>query len=65
MIIEEPSVSDNALLPISAAATLLQVSTRTLLRHIEAGHLKCKLRKCDNRRVFTGRELKRYWGAQY
>lgn len=61
----EPTIPDTGLFSISEAAKVLQVSTRTLLRHIEAQHLKFKVRKCDNRRVFTGRELKRYWGAQY
>lgn len=65
MIIEEPKIGDTALLSLAAAAKLLQVCPKTLLRHIESGHLKCKLRKYNNRRVFTGRELKRFWGAQY
>lgn len=65
MIIEEPKIGDTALLSITDAAALLHVSTKTLQRHVAAGNLKCRLRKCNNRRVFTGRELKRFWGAQY
>lgn len=65
MTTSEPNVPDTGLYSITEAAEILGISTRTILRHVNAQMIRCKIRKCNNRRVFTGREIKRYWGAQY
>lgn len=60
---EKPKIGDEALYSITEAAEILRVSRRTLLRHTKMNKISSKIRKCNNRRVFTGREIKRYWGA--
>lgn len=61
----EPKVSDSGWYDTGQTALALGVDRRTIARHTEKGYIKCKVRKCNNRRVYSGREIKRYWGAQY
>jgi len=61
----EPKVNDAGWYNVNETAQALEVDRKTVLRHTEKGYIKCKVRKCNNRRVYSGREIKRYWGAQY
>lgn len=61
----EPNVSDGGWYDVAATAAALGIDRSTVARHTLKGYIKCKVRKCNNRRVYSGREIKRYWGAQY
>ena len=60
MVFEEPSISDSARYPITAAAKVLGICPHTLRTHLRAGRIRCSF-NAKGRKVFTGKELKRYW----
>lgn len=55
----------SGLYPISVAADILGISRRTLLRHTDAGFIKCRIKRESGRKVYSGRELIRYHEASY
>ena len=65
MVTEEPNVSDTARYSVTQAAEVMGVNRRTILRHTDAGYLKCNYRRTNQRKFYFGKELKRYWKAQY
>ena len=65
MINEEPNIKDNSRYSISETAEILGVHRRTILRHTEAGYIKCGYYRTNQRKFYFGKEIKRYWKAQY
>lgn len=61
MTVIEPNISDGARLPIGKAAQVLGISRETLRLHTDEGRLKCRFNPATKRRVYSGREIKRYW----
>ena len=61
MIYTEPDIDDNARVPITIAAQLLGIHRSTLLEHTQNGYIKCMFHKVNKRRLYQGKELKRYW----
>lgn len=61
MIYAEPDIDDNARVPIGKAAQLLGIHRSTLLEHTQNGYIKCMFHKVNKRRLYQGKELKRYW----
>ena len=53
------------LYPIGVAAEIVKKSRRTLLRHTEAGFIKCQFDKYNGRKKYRGSELLRYYEAHY
>ena len=61
MTYTEPDIDDNARGPIGKAAQLLGIHRSTLLEHTQNGYIKCMFHKVNKRRLYQGKELKRYW----
>ena len=61
MTYTEPDIDDNARVPIGKAAQLLGIHRSTLLEHTQNGYIKCMFHKVNKRRLYQGKELKRYW----
>lgn len=55
-----PDVPDNSRYPIGKAATILGISRDTLRKYTEEGKIKCGFRRENNRRFYTGSEIKRF-----
>jgi DNA-binding transcriptional MerR regulator len=60
---QEPNIKDEERLPIGEAARLLEMSRDTLRKHTDEGYVKCIFNRVNKRRVYQGKELKRYWRA--
>jgi len=61
----EPNISDGARYGLKEAAELLQVHRNTLYNHTKRRLIRCGYRRTNGRPFYTGRELKRYWKAQW
>jgi predicted site-specific integrase-resolvase len=60
---EEPKIKDEARIGIGAAAQLLGISRETLRNHTNNGHIRCSFHRVSKKRMYLGREIKRYWKA--
>lgn len=58
---EEPKVTDNGRYTVMETCEALGIHRNTLRRWLQAGKIKCKFRRIDNRKVFEGREIKKLW----
>jgi len=65
MTTTEPNVSETGRYPIGETAKLLGLNRTTVWRHVELGNIKPGTRKSNDRKFFTGREIKRFWNSQY
>lgn len=65
MVNTKPQIPDTANYSISEASQILNISRTTLLRHTNDGFVRCKFRKQNKRKFYTGAELKRYWSLTY
>ncbi len=61
MTTTEPNVPDTSRYGVTEAANILGIARSTLRLHSDAGFIRYGIRRCNGRRVYTGRELKRYW----
>lgn len=57
----EPKVADAGRYTVMETCKALEIHRNTLRRWVQAGKLKCKLRKIDGRKVFEGKDIKRVW----
>ena len=58
---EEPLVSDTGRYTITQASEALGMHRNTLRRYWKQGKIKALFRKSDNRKLFTGLEIKKLW----
>lgn len=57
----EPKVADNGRYTVTETCKALGIHRNTLRRWVQAGKMKVKFRRIDNRKVFEGSEIKRAW----
>lgn len=57
----EPDIADDARVSIGKAAQLLGIHRSTLLSHTNNGYIKCIFHRVNKRRLYLGKEIKRYW----
>nr|DAW37567.1 MAG TPA: helix-turn-helix domain protein [Caudoviricetes sp.] len=58
---EEPKVADAGRYTMTETCKLLGIHRNTLRRWVQAGKMKVKFRRIDNRKVIEGAEIKRAW----
>lgn len=58
---EEPKVADAGRYTITETCKVLGIHRNTLRRWVQAGKMKVKFRRIDNRKVIEGAEIKRAW----
>lgn len=63
MITTPPDVIDSAKYELREAAKALGVSPSTIDKWTRKGVLKCRIRKANGRRYWTGADLLRVWMA--
>lgn len=63
MIEREPIVDVNGKYELLAVSSILQVSRSSVLRWTKKGLMRCNVRRCNNRKVWSGSEILRFWRA--
>lgn len=58
---EEPKVADAGRYTMTETCKVLGIHRNTLRRWLQAGKIKVKFRRIDNRKVFEGSEIKKVW----
>lgn len=58
---EEPNVADAGRYTMTETCKVLGIHRNTLRRWLQAGKMKVKYRRIDNRKVIDGAEIKRAW----
>ena len=58
---EEPKVADAGRYTMTETCKVLVIHRNTLRRWLQAGKMKVKFRRIDNRKVIEGAEIKRAW----
>ena len=58
---EEPKVADAGRYTMTETCKVLGIHRNTLCRWLQAGKMKVKFRRIDNRKVIEGAEIKRAW----
>lgn len=58
---EEPKVADAGRYTMTETCKVLCIHRNTLRRWLQAGKMKVKFRRIDNRKVIEGAEIKRAW----
>lgn len=63
MVNEEPTVSPTSQYSIGEAAKILGIHRNTLRKYTNTGPagIRCKFKKSNNRKVFTGFEIVKFW----
>lgn len=57
----EPKVADAGRYAMTETCKALGIHRNTLRRWVQAGKMKVKFRRIDNRKVIDGAEIKRAW----
>lgn len=57
----EPKVADAGRYTMTETCKALGIHRNTLHRWVQAGKMKVKFRRIDNRKVIDGAEIKRAW----
>jgi predicted site-specific integrase-resolvase len=57
----EPKVADAGRYTMTETCKALDIHRNTLRRWVQAGKMKVKFRRIDNRKVIEGKEIKRAW----
>ena len=57
----EPKVADAGRYTMTETCKALGIHRTTLRRWVQAGKMKVKFRRIDNRKVIEGAEIKRAW----
>lgn len=57
----EPKVADAGRYTMAETCKALGIHRNTLRRWLQAGKMKVKFRRIDNRKVIEGAEIKRAW----
>lgn len=63
MVNYEPPVSVGRRYTIEETSSLLGIHRHTLRRYTKQGKIKCSIRRSDNRKFYSGREIVRFWKA--
>lgn len=63
MVKNKPNIHPDARLELKEAAAVMQVQKGTILRWTNSGKLKCSIRRANNRRVWSGKDLISFWRA--
>ena len=58
---EEPKVADAGRYTMTETCKVRGIHRNTLRRWLQAGKMKVKFRRIDNRKVIEGAEIKRAW----
>ena len=58
---EEPKVADTGRYTMTETCKVLGIHRNTLRRRLQAGQIKDKLRRNDNRKLFEGSDMKKDW----
>ena len=58
---EEPNVAEAGRYTMTETCKVLGIHRNTLRRWLQAGKMKVKFRRIDNRKVIEGAEIKRAW----
>ena len=58
---EEPKVADAGRYTMTETCKVLGIHRNTLRRWLQAGKMKVKFRRIDNRKVIESAEIKRAW----
>lgn len=61
MITTEPDVKLTDKYSVTQTSKLLDISRQTIYRDMNSGNLKFKLSKSNNRRILSGKDIKKYW----
>lgn len=61
----EPKVADAGRYTMTETCKVLGIHRNTLRRWLQAGKIKVKFRRIDNRKVFEGSEIKKSGGLPY
>lgn len=61
----EPKVADAGRYTMTETCKVLGIHRNTLRRWLQAGKIKVKFRRIDNRKVFEGSEIKKSGGLHY
>ena len=54
---KKPAVIVDEFYSVAEASQALGVDRRTLLRWTRAGHIRCHIRRCDSRTVYSGKDI--------
>ena len=65
MVSETPKVTASGHYTLSQAANALGIDRRTLAKHTEMRHIKCHVHRYTKRLFYEGRDIIRFWGAEY
>lgn len=65
MIISRPDIDPEGLYTMTQAAEVLHVDRHTVARYAKGGRIRFHERKAGGRKVTTGREIMRCWGAMH
>ena len=57
----EPKVADSGRYTMTETCKALGIHRNTLRRWLQAGKMKVKFRRIDNRKVIEGSEIKKAW----
>lgn len=64
MIQTVPRVAETGLYNISEAARALGITRKTMRKYADGGFIAFHVRRVNNRRVTTGKEILRLWRGQ-
>lgn len=64
MIQTVPQVAETGLYNISDAARALGITRKTMRKYADGGFIAFHVRRVNNRRVITGKEILRLWRGQ-
>ena len=59
-----PDVPDTARYTVGETAEILGIDRRSVHKYTKQGLMKFGLRRINNRKFYTGFEIKRFWKAQ-
>jgi len=65
MIPTQPEVPDNGRYTVTQTKDILEVSRMTIYNHINQNLLTPEFGKRTKRRLFSGKEIKKYWKKVY
>ena len=65
MVTAIPNVEKSGHYNVTQTAKALGIDRKTLYKHTAMRHMKCQRHRYTNKPFYTGREIIRFWGAQY
>lgn len=61
----KPDVPDTAMFNTTQASEILDIHRHTLNEYVKRGWITCVFRMGTVKKLFEGREIKRFWAARY